>query len=62
MMHSGDDYEIRARIERHAELRRLLRGLTGALFRGHAKPATLPRRPVAAGCANDVGHLGCRAA
>lgn len=53
MFHTGDIYEIRARAERHRELRRLRKTLTGFLFRS-AKPE--PETPALSrdlDCAND---------
>lgn len=38
MMHTGDKYEARARAERHYELRRLTRALSGFLFGTTVEP------------------------
>ncbi len=54
MMHTGDEYEARARSARHAELRVLVRAVSGFLFR--PRPAHDTGRPPLVGrntCAND---------
>ncbi len=63
MLHTGDHYETRARLERHLELRRLTRRLTGFVF-GASAPETRARAGGhgKAGCANDLGHKTNRAA
>ncbi|GAB4534608.1 MAG: hypothetical protein Tsb0019_36230 [Roseibium sp.] len=53
MMHSGDTYEIRARLERHRELRRLTRIVGGFLFRTQAREPKKRPFPYRLGCAND---------
>jgi hypothetical protein len=53
MMHSGDTYEIRARLERHKELRRLTRIVTDTLFRRSFPQTQMRPFPADLGCAND---------
>jgi len=62
MMHSGDTYEIRARLERHRELRRLTRCVTGFLFRTSAPERQTRSFPADLGCANDGTLVKGRAA
>ncbi|POF28838.1 hypothetical protein [Roseibium marinum] len=63
MMHTGDEYEARARAARHAELRALVRVLSGFLFR--PQPSRNSGRPPHLGrtaCANDRAPKKDRAA
>jgi len=63
MMHTGDEYERRARAARHTELRALKQAFSALLFRGPVSRANrhagLPRDT---SCANDRVHRPKRAA
>ncbi|QDG78080.1 hypothetical protein [Labrenzia sp. PHM005] len=59
MMHTGDHYEARARAERHYELRRLTKALSGFLFGSTAEPHSNRRHRQAA---NDHSANTSRAA
>jgi len=60
MMHTGDEYETRARLARHHELRRLSSALAGLVF-GRQAPAR-PRVKTLTESANTQMRQTCRAA
>ncbi len=53
MMHTGDQYEARARAARHHELRRLTKAVAGFLFGMEAPVTGRMTRPEQFECAND---------